>query len=226
MHLSAELSLPCDDRDFAEWHQGCPWCAVWVVWLDDAATRQAVAAGRAALGDCLLPRYARQPHITVAYRGLCADGDAHEAGEFGLQALRRDLGLLKNLAQQPFVLQLRGVGSFTSVPYLAVAEGGEALAALHAALVPQQPVPGWHYVPHVTLGHYGQRLPLAQALQKLKEQQELGEGLPPQPVGQLALVRYASADMAGPLVLEGCFDLAAGRYSAAPGALWAELGDA
>lgn len=218
MDLSAELSLPCVDRDFVEWHRGCPWCAVWVVWLDDAAIFRAVAAGRAALGDCLLPRYARQPHITVAYRGLCAGGDGHAAKEFGLQELRSDLVRLRRQAFQPFALQLRGMGSFTSVPYLAVAEGLEELSALHAALVPREPAPGWRYVPHVTLGHYGLQLPLARALQKL---QGLEAGLPPQPVSQLALVRYASADTAGPLVLEGRFDLASGRYSAAPGALWA-----
>lgn len=219
MHASDELSLPCDDRDFAEWHQGCPWCAVWVVLLDDTLTRRAVAAGRAALGDCLLPRYARQPHITVAYRGLCSGGDRHPAKEFDLPALRRDLDVLRRGAFQPFALQLQGVGSFTSVPYLAVAEGSGPLAALHAALVPQEPAPDWRYVPHVTLGHYGARMPLAHALQKLDG---VGAGFSLQAVSQLALMRYASADIAGPLVLEGVFDLASGRYSAAPEALWSD----
>ena len=218
MHESDELSLPCDDRDFAEWHRGCPWCAVWVVMLEGAALDQALEQGRQRLGNVLLPRYARQPHITVAYRGLCAAGDDHAAVEFGLQALRQDIALLRQQSLAAFDLQLQGVGSFTSVPYLAVREGGTSLEALHTALVPQEPAPDWRYVPHVTLGHYAVQMPLSQALQTL---QGVGRNLPLLQVRELALVRYATADIAGPLVQEGRFDLATGRYSAAPGALWA-----
>ena len=61
-------------------------------------------------------------------------------------------------------------------------------------------------------------MPLSQALQTL---QGVGRNLPLLQVRELALVRYATADIAGPLVQEGRFDLATGRYSAAPGALWA-----
>ena len=53
---------------------------------------------------------------------------------------------------------------------------------------------------------------------------------PPSPGGrrsvqqQLALVRYASHDIAGPLVLEGLWDLQQQRYLPQPGALWGTTG--
>ena len=60
----------CEDRDFAEWHQGRPWCGVWVVRAEAPRVQALVQVARSALRPWLLPRYARQPHITLAYRGL------------------------------------------------------------------------------------------------------------------------------------------------------------
>lgn len=218
MFAATDFSQPCEDRDFADWHQGCPWCAVWVVWVEGAEVVQAVAQGRQALGAALLPRYARQPHVTLAYRGLCAPAPGHAAAEYGLAHLRADVQRLQALAPAPFTLQLHGVGSFTTVPYLALSQGQPALAQLHDALVPQAPAPGWQYVPHVTLGHYVQRLPLAQVAAQLQVA-GVGQTAIDVHVHQLALVRYAPTDIAGPLVVEGWYDLQRQRYTAQPGAV-------
>ena len=220
MDASPELSEPCEDRDFAEWHQGCPWCAVWVVMLEGAELEQAQQQARDRLGDALLPRYARQPHITLAYRGLCQGGVAHAALEYDAELLRADVALLQKLKQQPFAVQVVGVNSFTTVPYLSVAGDVRALERLHAALVPEEPAPDWRYMPHVTIGHYARQRPLREMVVQLEG---LGRGLPEIMVTQLALARYASADIAGPLTLEGVFELDTGRYVAAPGALWPDL---
>lgn len=219
MQESEAFSQPCEDRDFAEWHQGCPWCAVWVVMLLGHGLESVLQQARSRLGDALLPRHARQPHITLAYRGLCGVGDEHAAREYDRLALRADVAMLQSLRLRPFAVQIAGAGSFTTVPYLGVGEGQECLQQLHAALVPAEPAPGWRYVPHVTLGHYARRLPLREVVDKLLA---LTRDLPVIEVRQLALVRYAAADIAGPLQLEGVFELDTGRYVAAPGALWSE----
>lgn len=219
MQESEAFSQPCEDRDFAEWHQGCPWCAVWVVMLQGHGLESVLQQARSRLGDALLPRHARQPHITLAYRGLCGVGDEHAAREYDRLALRADVAMLQSLRLRPFAVQIAGAGSFTTVPYLGVGEGQECLQQLHAALVPAEPAPGWRYVPHVTLGHYARRLPLREVVDKLLA---LTRDLPAIEVRQLALVRYAAADIAGPLQLEGVFELDTGRYVAAPGALWSE----
>lgn len=220
MDASPPLSEPCEDRDFAEWHQGCPWCAVWVVMLEDTALERSLQLARARLGDALLPRYARQPHITLAYRGLCQSGAVHAAQEYDAQALRVDVLLLQKMKQPPFELEVAGAESFSTAPYLGIRGDVAALQRLHATLVLKAPVPDWRYMPHVTIGHYARQLQLREAVKQLAR---LDQRLPKISVTRLSLARYASADIAGPLTPEGVFDLNTGRYSAAPGALWSDL---
>jgi 2'-5' RNA ligase len=216
------MSLPCEDRDFAEWHQGRPWCAAWVACADVPEIGAAVAQGRRALARILLPRHARQPHVTLAYRGLC--GGTPEGAEFDRAGLLADIARLRAAGGAPFAVQVQGVESFTTVPYLAVGEGASALAHWHAVL--GGPVMrGWRYVPHVTLGHYAVAMPLRQAVARLR-----AAGVARQTVRlevrALALVRYATRDIAGPLQAEGWFDLQTGRYAAAPGALFGDVDQA
>lgn len=218
------MSLPtpsytevCEDRDFVEWHRGCPWCAVWLIRLEQAQVIAQVAQARASVQQWLLPRYARQPHVTLGYRGLMAAAEgAHAAAEFGVAQLRADIQALQAAQLQPFALQVQGVGSFATVPYLAVAPT-TALLAAHAALLAHGPYPGWRYVPHVTLGHYGSRLPLQTVLQQLQCSVPAAWNWQA-PVTQLWLARYCTHDIAGALSFEGYFDLRTQTYHALAGA--------
>lgn len=228
MRAAPPISQPCEDRDFAEWHRGSPWCAVWVACADVPEVAAAVARGRQALARALLPRYARQPHITLAYRGLCGGGPDAPA-EYGHAGLRTDIARLathwRESGSGPFAVQVRGAGSFTTVPYLAVEEGAGVLARWHAVLggIAQEALrAGWRYVPHVTLGHYAVAMPLRQAVACLGAAGVARKAMHVE-VRALALVRYAAQDIAGPLQAEGWFDLQTGRYAAAPGALFGDL---
>lgn len=207
----------CEDRDFAEWHQGRPWCAVWVVRAEAPRVQALVQVARSALRPWLLPRYARQPHITLAYRGLMPRDAADTQAEFGLPQLLADVQALQAAQLPPFAWQLQGVGSFSTVPYLALSHS-PALHIAHEALMARTPYPGWHYVPHITLGHYGRRLPLADALQALQSSVPDGP-LHAAQADALWLARYRSSDIAGPLYFEGRFDLATQQYVAEPEAL-------
>lgn len=207
----------CEDRDFAEWHQGRPWCGVWVVRAEAPRVQALVQVARSALRPWLLPRYARQPHITLAYRGLMPRDVADTQAEFGLPQLLADVQALQAAQLPPFAWQLQGVGSFSTVPYLALSHS-PALHIAHEALMARTPYPGWHYVPHITLGHYGRRLPLAEALQALQSSVPDGP-LHAAQADALWLARYRSSDIAGPLYFEGRFDLATQQYVAEPEAL-------
>ncbi|AQZ98100.1 2'-5' RNA ligase family protein [Comamonas kerstersii] len=207
----------CEDRDFAEWHQGRPWCGVWVVRAEAPRVQALVQVARSALRPWLLPRYARQPHITLAYRGLMPRDAADTQAEFGLPQLLADVQALQAAQLPPFAWQLQGVGSFSTVPYLALSHS-PALHIAHEALMARTPYPGWHYVPHITLGHYGRRLPLAEALQALQSSVPDGP-LHAAQADALWLARYRSSDIAGPLYFEGRFDLATQQYVAEPEAL-------
>lgn len=214
------LTQACEDRDFVEWHQGCPWCAVWVLRVESPQVQAAVADARSAIAAQLLPRYQRQPHITLAYRGLLAEVPSHPAAEFDMAALQRDIQALQAAQLAPWAVQLGGVESFATVPYIAVAPQPRLLQA-HRALQPEAPYPQWRYVPHVTLGHYAQTGPMAPVLQQLRRS-AAAAAVWQEPVDALWLARYRTHDIAGPLYFEGRFDLQTQRYCAEPGA---RLGD-
>lgn len=209
----------CEDRNFADWHRGCPWCAVWLLRVDVPLLCAAVEHARAAIAPWLLPRYARQPHVTLAYRGLMAGQQPHAHAEFGLQQLQRDVQALQSAYIPAFDVEIAGFGSFSTVPYIAVASSA-ALQRCHDVLMALAPYPDWHYVPHVTLGHYARQLPIPTVLHQL-QQHAAGQQIAPVPVSALWLARYQTEDIAGRLFFEGRFDLHTQRYHAAPGALLA-----
>ena len=68
--MTDALTIASEDRDFAEWHGGRTHAAVWAFELDLPEVREMIAAAHRRLGHLLLPRYARQPHVTVAFAGL------------------------------------------------------------------------------------------------------------------------------------------------------------
>ena len=216
------LTQVCEDRDFSEWHQGCPWCTVWVVLTDTPLLQMTVQVTRNVLKDLLLPRYLRQPHITIAYRGLTS-GNAvqHPAAEFTAQQLQADVATLQTCKLQPFFIHIQGASSFATVPYLAIQkdEGRHRLHQLQRSLsstVDDQSEQD--YTPHITLGHY------AQSVKMTTVQTMLHKTLAHQPavellVERLHLVRYDTRDIAGPLVTEGFFDLRNQCYQAQPTAI-------
>lgn len=207
----------CEDRNFVDWHRGCPWCAVWLVRVVVPQVDAAVAQARAAIAPWLLPRYARQPHITLAYRGLMAGDFPHAHAEFGPQQLQRDVQALQKAHIKALDVQIGGWGSFATVPYLAVTPG-LGLQHCHDVLMAQAPYPDWRYVPHVTLGHYAQQLPVQEVMRQLQGC-SVSQSTWQLSVQALWLARYQTEDIAGPLFFEGHFDLHTQRYHPAPDAL-------
>lgn len=223
MTCSVPLTQACEDRDFVEWHRGCPWCAVWVLWPEDAALLAQVQRARAHLAEKLLPHYQRQPHITVAYRGLVSDGQPHPAQEYGWAQLQADVQALAQVQVPALHVRVQGVGSFDTVPYLQVQgqtpEDAAHLQQLHDALTPHEARwPQWRYVPHVTLGHYAGVWPQSEVVQALQQvvHEASAQVLH---LERLWLMRYASHDVAGALVPEGYWDLQQQRYVRHAGAL-------
>lgn len=119
-------------------------------------------------------------------------------------------------------MQLQGVGSFAFRACLGVTQGADILAQLHDALQP-------------LATRRGLALPAACDAGTLRKgvAADLGGGaiadrqawaLPQLSieVQQLALVRYASHDIAGPLVVEGLWDLQLQQCQPQRWALWAQ----
>lgn len=200
-------TLPWVDRDFPEWHGGCEHAMVWTLEVDCAQVRAEVAATRDLLGSLLLPRYERQPHITVAFGGLVPRAGARPADHiYSTAELRADLTRLAALQTSPLCVRIPARDTFSTAPYLAV--DCEALMPLHRALTVGRPS-GIAYTPHVTVGHYGVAVPIAEVERRF--------GLAPAPslslrVSELTLARYETRDIAGALTPVGRFALDTGAW--------------
>lgn len=196
-------TVACHDRDFAEWHGGRTHAAAWVLEVDHPDLRRVLAAARARLEGYLLRGYLRQPHVTLAYAGLVGERD----DEYGSEQLDADVSLLRRLAAGPVTLGAAGWGSFPMVPYLELAD--DWLAHAHAVLTHDAPQEHrMDFVPHVTVGHYSGRWPLAEPLELLREVAPEGRWVVP----ELSLVRFRTARIAGPLEVVGRLDLATGAW--------------
>ena len=217
MHNLLEHTQACEDRDFVEWHKGCPWCAVWVLRVDTPQLVEHVHRARDCLMPWVLPRYERQPHITVAYRGLMDVDAKYPHAEFGAHHLQADVRALQQALVMPFAVKVNGCDSFTTVPYLAV-EGQASLETLHQTLAPASPYPDWRYVPHVTLGHYGCEVPMAEVMKTVQDC--FATRVLCVPIDALWLARYRTHDISGPLHWEGRFDLHTQQYHPQPDALF------
>ena len=201
-------TVACEDRDFPEWHGGCRHALVWAVDADIEGVREAVRDARDRLATVLLPRYRRQPHITLAYAGVVARPGARPVDEpYSRRRLHDDLARLGALAQRPFEVVIGGWGTFPMVPYLQAS--APELAAANAALLAGSPYAGG-YVPHVTVGHYSVSRPLSEITR------HIDGWAPPAAVVEVrewALLAYETHDIAGPLTTVGRLSLADGSWS-------------
>ncbi|MDF1488971.1 2'-5' RNA ligase family protein [Tessaracoccus caeni] len=198
--MTEALTIASEDRDFAEWHGGRTHAAVWAFDLDPPEVRGMIAAAHRCLSHLLLPRYARQPHVTVAFAGLMAPDDFDDA------RLDADLSLLRGLMAGPVTLTATGWASFPMAPYLRVDADWphEARAALNIS----RPLAAETYQPHVTVGLYDTVVPIRDAVGLL-------DGLPfggAWTLSHLSLLRYEAADIAGPLEIVGRLDLTTGEF--------------
>ena len=71
-------TIACEDRDFPEWHGGRRHAYVWALEIPAPDLQECLHAARNRLAGLVLPRYERQPHITVAFAGL--DAEPGQAG--------------------------------------------------------------------------------------------------------------------------------------------------
>lgn len=190
--MAAELTIACEDRDFTHWRGGAEHVLVWAVDVDVPEVRAMVAAARRRWAEVLLPRYQRQPHVTVGYGGpMPAPGPAPQDEPYTPARIDAARAAVEALRLAPFEVRIGGWGSFQMTPYLA-AQAPE-LQALAQALGEDRVRP---YVPHVTIGHYAVARPVAEVAARAEgwSQPEVTV-----PVTAVSLLRYDAADIAGPL---------------------------
>ncbi len=200
------LTITCRDADFRDWRCGRSHAVAWVLDLDRREVNELVTRARELLGAYLLPRYLRQPHVTVAFGGLLP-GRSPRHDDYTPEHLAKDLRVLRELADGPVTLRATGWDTFPMVPYLALENPWVRRA--HDALTAYAPES--HHMdfrPHVTLGHYVGTWPLSEPLARLGDLPAVGTWQ----TDEMRLVRFLASDIAGPLETIGRLELSTGDW--------------
>jgi 2'-5' RNA ligase len=195
--------------DFSGWHRGRPYYWIWALDVDNFAVRERVGRAADRLEGLLLDDYRRAPHITL---GICGFPAAQASGgdSFTPSHLAGQIAAIDQWAPSALTLHLCGAGSFQSAPFLYVADPHGQLETLRAGLVgPSEALRRPDFVPHVTLGLYAGAWPSAEVARRLGS----GEVEPlPLEVRHVSLMRYAAADIGGPLETLADYSLERRRF--------------
>lgn len=204
LHAPA-ATLPCQLRDFPEWHQGRARYWLWSIPVQCPAVLQRMQAARQLLGDWLHPPGRRQAHITLFVCGFAIPSPRLD-DDIAPAVLEAQRKALAGLRPEAFELGIGGLDSFASAAFLGVRDDGR-LEQLRQALAQLSPeVRQAEYVPHLTLGLYRHATSAAQWRERAAPLRDC----PPLtlPVRELQLLSYAAAEPQGPLRIEARVALA------------------
>jgi 2'-5' RNA ligase len=152
--IQAAHTVGADKREYPEWHKGRSRYYVWVVDIDDALVLSRVHKAKLLFEQYTVSPYVRQPHITLAVSGFLVDHKYYN-DDVVLDILEQQYQAIKILNLSCFTLQVAGVNSFLSAPYLEVVDRSNSLYLIRNAL---NNVNGEirfeNYVPHITIGIY------------------------------------------------------------------------
>jgi 2'-5' RNA ligase len=155
-------TLPTIQRDYPEWHRGRQRYAVWAIIVDSQPVHERIRMAREQLGDWLLPPTARQAHVTLFVCGFEADNQVHD-DDFTAEQLAIQTEQLGKLDAARFELGIGGLESFASTAFLRIEDPRNALPPLRERLVQSgAEIRQSAYLPHLTIGHYRQRVSAAQ----------------------------------------------------------------
>ena len=152
-------TIPSPVHDHPGWHRGRQDYSVWLVELDGMEVFQKIDAARELLSDFLIKPYQRQPHITIFVCGFLADTPYHD-DDYSAEQFERHLHLLREAAGKPFTLEIGGLNSFSSAPFLEVADLEGGLDRVRALLLTTgKEIAMNDYTPHITVGLYSGAFP-------------------------------------------------------------------
>ena len=196
-YSSPLFTIPCELRDYPEWHYGRQMYCVWTLPVRDRLVLERLQAAQQHLSPWLHQDYRRQAHITLFVCGFDALVQ-HRDDDFTRQAQQLQCKALEMLAQASFSLQIGGLDSFASAPYLQVSDPEGVLAVLRERLETiSSEVRQAEYVPHLTVGLFQQALSWSQ-LQARISSFNRAESLTLR-VSELELSCYRASELFGPL---------------------------
>jgi 2'-5' RNA ligase len=160
-------TIPAIRRDYVEWHHGRTIYGLWLIELGAEELYLKVEAAREHLSDFLLKPYHRQPHISIFICGFLADTTSYE-DDYSAKQLHIQAELLKNAHIKPFVIEVGGLNSFASAPFLEVQDLQDGIKRVRAILSMTAKEAGRSsFTPHVTIGLYSQAFPSRVVTEKI-----------------------------------------------------------
>ncbi|WP_263772157.1 2'-5' RNA ligase family protein [Propionivibrio soli] len=195
--------------DFVDWRKGRRRYAVWGIDVDCAPLRAMTSRLRHVLGDCLLPGYERQPHITLRACGFPTPAPVFD-DDYSPAHFACHIEALVQAQIPPFRVTVGRPATFPSAAYLSVQDEEGGIAQIRDALIGLEPAePDFEFVPHITFGLYRRRIPVAQVMQRLAACPDVfARQLD---VRQISLMTYEASVITGPLRSICEFNLAEGR---------------
>ena len=162
MLASVPTTLPAENRDFPEWHHGRETYTVWILPLENKAVRGKFEAAREHLNGYLLVPYQRQAHITLFVCGFLVDAPHYE-DDFTQAQLQSQIQAFEGVDIQPFEIEIGGLNSFASAPFLEVRDPQDGIAHLREILANgAREFRTAPYRPHLTVGLYADAFPSAE----------------------------------------------------------------
>lgn len=171
--LDARFTLPSLPGDYPDWHKGREHYYCWAITIDSADIFKRWQTAQQHCAYYLCPDYHRQLHITVAVCGFWQPRNMTSAhnDDFTQQQLDQQLDALQAVMAAPadhgappapWTLEVGGVNSFSSAPFLEVRDDHGILTALRKLLLPNgNDFRSDVYCPHITLGLYRDRFEAA-----------------------------------------------------------------
>lgn len=200
--LENEVTQPSQLSDFFEWHKGIKNYGFWAIEIMDQDCLLKVHQYQQALAEHLHNHYIRQPHITLMAAGLLSEN------HFNQRRLKQQLKTLKSHTKNgqkngsdtqgipPFVLSINEANTFTTCPYLSVADPLKKLDTLRTILNPEKNEDSTsEYTPHITLGFYNDRYKISNILNIMSENPSTNTKLV---VNEIVFAQYETKDIQGP----------------------------
>lgn len=189
-----QTTIPAEIRDFPEWHRGRDTYSVWVLPLEDGLIQTKFEAAREHLNGYLLEPYRRQPHITLFVCGFLV-GKTQYNDDFTQAQIRKQIQALAEAEIQTFEIEIGGLNSFASAPFLEVSDPQGGIAHLREVLSRgAREFRTAPYTPHLTIGLYAGAFPSGKLAERMR-------AFPSYPirleVKQLVFATYQAREIAG-----------------------------
>jgi 2'-5' RNA ligase len=189
-------TIPAEIRDYPEWRRGRDTYAVWILPVDNGLIQTKFKAAREHLSGYLLEPYRRQPHITLFVCGFLVQKALYN-DDFTLAQVQSQLQDLEEANILPFEIEIGGLNSFASAPFLEVSNPDGCIGHLREILSRgAREFRTAPYTPHLTVGLYGGAFPS-------KELAEWMMHFPANPIKlkieQIAFATYRAQEITGGL---------------------------